>query len=205
MEMDAYLAKEFDSVRIENADRQDLFFEYANSSLANRLDEDDHSQMVLFELGAKCSNPSLQLTADNLVSCNDLCSSDSQCNYASYDDSAAGEKCILTTNCTMERQSKVEQHDWDYTDDNLITEEQQNMVEKGKNYSIYIKSSYLQYVYENGLEEEEERIKLEEEEEESGFFDLEIWDNNKYLFIIIIISIIIILFIFSRRRVIYLY
>ena len=116
----------------------DLYFQYANSSSAkNSLDEDDHSQMVLLKLGAKCSNESLESTTNDFVSCNDLCSSYSRCNYVSYGDSTAGDNCILTSKCNMERASEVE---------------------NGKNYSIYIKSSHMQHANKHGLDESDDEI-----------------------------------------------
>jgi len=83
------------------AETEGLYFEYANSEIAKALDANDHSNMILLEMGTKCSDESVTTnTVNDFDACMDLCSFDNLCNYSSYSDNVEKNNCIMTPKCS---------------------------------------------------------------------------------------------------------
>ena len=114
------------------AETEGLYFEYANSEIAKALDANDHSNMILLELGEKCSNESVTInTVNDFDACMDLCSFNDLCNYSSYSDVVEKNNCIMTPKCS-------------YISD---TE-----------YNIYVKSSEIQKLIKNPPQKPDEVV-----------------------------------------------
>ena len=80
-----------------------LYFTYDSSLIARQsITANDHSNMVLFELGMKCSNESATTNiVDDFDACMDLCSFSPGCNYASFNDLSTEKPCVMTNTCSL--------------------------------------------------------------------------------------------------------